>query len=208
MTTFKLRLACVCGLALVGFAGFTGCGAVDTAAGDGGTEASASQDSQGPAADSAPGDAAPPPSDAPPPDSTPGDGAPGDASTCINLPKVGDPCVAGQKSCEKVDGCCIPQVVCDTAKGTWELLYLRCPCVGIPCGSLTCSGTQFCRTRASGIDGGRDAGLMYECTDYPPACERQWTCACVMASSAPVCSPPISTCRDQGGRPYQACGGM
>ena len=41
----------------------------------------------------------------------------GDASACVPSPVVGTACTAGQKSCEKVDGCCVPQVVCERVAG-------------------------------------------------------------------------------------------
>ena len=157
-----------------------------------------------PTADAA--DAAPPPADAAP-DAPPTDGAPegGDASACVPSPTVGTPCVSGQKSCEKIDGCCLPQVVCDATKGTWELLYLRCACQGVPCGTSTCPGTQYCQAQASGVDGG---GTTYTCTDYPPACARQWTCACLQANLPARCAAPPASCVEASGRPTLTCAGQ
>lgn len=146
---------------------------------------------------------------------TPGDGGTdalsdsdaggGDASACVPSPVVGTACTAGQKSCEKVDGCCVPQVVCDGTKGTWELLHLRCPCQAVPCGTSTCPGTQYCQAQASGVDGGTTS---YTCMDYPKACERDWTCACVQANGPARCAAPPASCVDTGGRPTVTCAGQ
>lgn len=164
-----------------------------TPPGDATTDASTAAD----AADAAP----------PPVDGSPADGAVegGDASACIPSPTVGTPCASGQKSCEKIDGCCLPQVVCDTTKGTWELLYLRCPCQAVPCGTSTCPGTQYCQAQASGVDGG---STTYTCADYPPACERQWTCACVQANGPARCAAPRASCVETSGRPAVTCTGQ
>jgi hypothetical protein len=162
--------------------------------------ADASSADANPAPDAA--DAAPPPVDASPADAAPEGG---DASACVPSPTVGTPCTSGEKSCEKIDGCCLPQVVCDTTKGTWELLYLRCPCQGVPCGTSTCPGTQYCQTQPSGVDGGSTS---YTCTDYPPACARQWTCACVQANGPARCAAPPASCVETSGRPAVTCAGQ
>lgn len=129
----------------------------------------------------------------------------GDASACVPSPVVGTACTAGQKSCEKVDGCCVPQVVCDTTKGTWELLHLQCACPVVPCGTSTCPGTQYCQAQASGVDGGTTS---YTCMDYPKACERDWTCACVQANGPARCAALPASCVDTGGRPTVTCAGQ
>lgn len=145
------------------------------------------------------GDSGPFPADASLADSSPEGGA------CVPSPTVGTPCASGQKSCEKIDGCCLPQVVCDATKGTWELLYLRCLCQDVPCGTTTCPGTQYCQAQASGVDGG---ATTYACVDYPPACARQWTCACVQANGPARCAALPASCVETNGRPTVTCAGQ
>ncbi|HQY61056.1 MAG: hypothetical protein IPF92_13855 [Myxococcales bacterium] len=196
----KTRYALAIALAASIATALAACGGTTSVADDGGTTpADASTDAT--SATDAP-DTAPPPVDASPVDGSPEGG---DASTCVQAPTVGTPCTSGQKSCDKIDGCCLPQVVCDATKGTWELLQLRCPCQTVPCGSSTCPGTQYCQAQASGVDGG---GTSYACMDYPKACERQWTCACVQANGPARCAASPARCVEQSGRPFLTCGGQ
>ena len=188
---------------LVGVACVVGCGGavVGTSATDaGGDTASPDASAYAPALDATP-------------DSPVLDGAPDarpDAGDCVASPKVGDPCVAGQKSCDKVDACCVATVACSPSTGKWVSVELDCACRGIPCGDQTCTGTQYCRSTTPGpmpLEGG--VTLFYECKDFPKACERQWTCDCLNSVPDPACfGPSPGACRMENDRPRQSCMGI
>lgn len=190
----KLRLVGV-GLLASSFALVSACGKVDDA-GDAGVDSGGTSDSgvreDGAASDGAVGV-----------DS-------GDAG-CVPSPMVGSPCIPGQVTCDVVDACCAGILSCDASSRTWRSLGLGCPCRSTTCGDKTCSGNQFCRARSAGIPA-PDGGTLpdtYECTDFPPACARTWTCECLAKVSDPACTQaPQGSCTIVDDRPLQRCMGQ
>lgn len=122
------------------------------------------------------------------------DGASTDAASgCIELPAEGTACAPGQVSCDRVDLCCASAAQCDPTTSKWKLSGNACLlCESRPCGDKTCTGNQLCLARASGVSGGATS---YECTAYPTACAREWTCACV-EKNAPNCTLVPGGCSD------------
>jgi hypothetical protein len=134
------------------------------------------------------------------------DAAP-DASACVASPKAGTPCVPGQVTCDHVDGCCVPVLGCNSTSKTWEVLAVGCACAGHPCGSKTCSGTEMCVERGTGVDGG--GGSSFECAPYPDACKSNWTCDCVKGHLPPSCFlAPVGGCKDTPFPVRLTCMGM
>ena len=113
---------------------------------------------------------------------------------CIRVSQEGTPCVAGQRSCDRVDLCCASAFTCNTVTNTWKLEGLAClQCQSHPCGSKTCQGGEMCVQRQSGIDGG---STTYDCAPYPTACAREWTCGCVQQNLPPNCTLTPNGCTD------------
>lgn len=122
-----------------------------------------------------------------------------EAGACVASPRLGDPCAAGQTSCDHVDRCCGPATVCDDATHTWKDSAMACLlCTGFPCGPQTCTGGSVCVARAAGIptpDGGSNTS--YDCVPMPAACARDWTCGCVTKHPPSGCAlPPAGGCDD------------
>lgn len=131
----------------------------------------------------------------------------GDAGGCVQSPQQGAACVPGQVTCDKVNACCITIMTCNTTSKTWEPLGLGCACMGNPCGTKTCAGTEMCIERGSGIpiDGGSQT--TYECAPYPDACKRNWTCGCVEKNIPPSCTVNPGGCKDTSGAVTLTCMG-
>ena len=137
-----------------------------------------------------------------------GDSATSDGGACVPSPQQGAPCVPGQVTCDKVNACCVTIMTCNTTSKTWEPLGLGCACMGNPCGPQTCSGTEMCLERGSGVpqpDGG--SGTTYECAPYPDACKRNWTCGCVEKNLPPSCTVSGGGCKDTSGSVTLTCMG-
>jgi hypothetical protein len=129
-----------------------------------------------------------------------------DGGSCVLTPKIGDPCTAGQVSCDHVDPCCAANTICDSTTSKWKDEGLACfQCEGFKCGTQTCQGGEVCLARGSGIDGG---GTSYECVSMPTACERDWSCDCVKQHVPANCTPtPTGACSAQGVHVTLSCMG-
>jgi hypothetical protein len=131
-----------------------------------------------------------------------GDSGTGDGG-CID-PTEGAACTSQQAACQPSDPCCAGYVWgCTGTPATWQKLGLGCTCpieAGVDagpfaCGSVTCSGGQFCEVQPPGIasaDGGTPP-TGYTCVFVPPACAASPTCSCIESTLSPsdTCSTHI-----------------
>jgi hypothetical protein len=140
---------------------------------------------------------------------------------CVN-PVEGDPCTQGQATCSSGgDICCIGYAwACETRNGTstWQKENVGCACqVGfdsgikdaaphdagpVYCGGKACVSNQFCLTGYGGAappEGGTN--VSYSCTQIPPACIANPTCACLMANGG----TNGCQCSDATGFPAVTC---